>query len=58
MQHWRVLESGFRGSQQRVENIRPTDGLHYSSPWPWVRAMVMSAMLWAMIGWYFWSLFH
>jgi hypothetical protein len=50
--------SGFRDTQQRVENIRASDGLRYSSPWPWVRAIVMSMMLWALIGWYFWSLFH
>jgi hypothetical protein len=49
---------GIRDSRQRVKIIQPNNGLRYSSPWPWVRAILLSVMLWVMLGWYFWRLFH
>jgi hypothetical protein len=30
--------------------------LRYSSPWPWGRAIIISCMLWACIGWVVWRL--
>jgi hypothetical protein len=33
-----------------------TPPLRYSSPWPWVRAIIISCMLWAGIGWVVWRL--
>jgi hypothetical protein len=30
--------------------------LRYSSPRPWVRAIIISCMLWACIGWVVWRL--
>ena len=32
-------------------------GLRFSSPWPWVRAVMISLLLWAGIAALIWSLF-
>jgi hypothetical protein len=30
--------------------------LRYSSPWPWVLALVISSTMWVGIGWLIWTL--
>ncbi len=37
-----------------VSGYGPT--LRYSSPWPWVLALAISATMWAGIGWLIWKL--
>jgi hypothetical protein len=50
--------SGHSRPRQPVEMIDRGGDLRYSSPWPWALAVVLSLMLWAMLGWYFWRLSH
>jgi len=50
--------SSHRRARQPVETIHPGEGFRYSSPWPWVLAVALSLVLWAMLGWYFWQLSH
>jgi hypothetical protein len=44
--------------RRRIEIVNPGKEIRYSSPWPWILAIVLSLMLWAMLGWYLWWLFH
>ena len=37
--------------------VRNGSGLRFSSPWPWVRAVIISLLLWAGIAALIWSLF-
>jgi hypothetical protein len=32
-----------------------TDGLRYSSPWPWIFALGISLTMWAFLGWVIWA---
>jgi hypothetical protein len=50
--------SGHLHPHQRADIANPGHGIRYSSPWPWILAIVLSLMLWAMLGWYLWWLFH
>jgi hypothetical protein len=34
------------------------NGIRYSSPRPWILAIVLSLALWATLGWSAWRLFH
>jgi len=36
--------------------VKAPPSLKYSSPWPWLRAIIVSCMLWAGIGWVVWRL--
>jgi len=47
--------SGHRRPRQPVEITDPGNSLRYSSPRPWILAIVLSLMLWATFGWYFWG---
>jgi len=51
----RSISSHFR-LRRWVETVNPSTGIRYSSPWPWILAIVLSLMLWAMIGWVLWWL--
>jgi len=37
--------------------VRVAPGLRFSSPWPWVRAIMISLLLWAGIAALIWRLF-
>jgi hypothetical protein len=55
-------ESSRRRIEKATNGTTPDIGvgtpppLRYSSPWPWVRAIIISCMLWACIGWVIWRL--
>jgi len=36
----------------------PNKVIRFSSPWPWILAIVLSLALWAMLGWLIWWFFH
>jgi hypothetical protein len=39
---------------QTGKAVYPGGGLRYSSPLPWIVAIVLSSALWAMLGWLIW----
>lgn len=41
-------QARYRGRDYGPESA---PGLKFSSPWPWVRAMALSCVLWAFIAW-------
>jgi len=43
--------------QTRHIGVRMAPGLRFSSPWPWVRAIIISLLLWAGIAALIWGLF-
>jgi hypothetical protein len=42
----------------KIETTNPGGVIRYSSPKPWILAIVLSLGLWAMLGWTLWRLFH
>jgi len=44
--------------RQWVETFNASKVIHYSSPWPWVLAIVLSVALWALLGWFLWRLIN
>ena len=61
--NYKFLES--EAPQRVIDNTYGTrdigvgngSGLRFSSPWPWVRAVMISLLLWAGIAALIWSLF-
>jgi hypothetical protein len=49
-----LADSAYRSSDF---GVRMAPGLRFSSPWPWVRAIMISLLLWAGIGALIWKLF-
>jgi hypothetical protein len=41
-----------------IETTNPSGLIRYSSPKPWILAIVLSLGLWAMLGWFLWWLFQ
>jgi hypothetical protein len=39
----------------RAVRLRTADELRYSSPWPWLGALVISLSMWASLGWLIWG---
>jgi hypothetical protein len=40
------------------ETVNPNKVIRFSSPKPWILAIVLSLGLWAMLGCFLWWLFH
>jgi len=38
-----------------IADFENTDGIRYSSPWPWFLALSLSLAVWATIGWLIWG---
>ena len=53
------LSRSFADHAYKSRDIRVgvAPGLRYSSPWPWVRAIMISVLLWAGIAALIWRLF-
>jgi hypothetical protein len=41
-----------------AETVNPNKVIRYSSLKPWLLAIVLSLVLWAVLGWFLWWLFH
>ena len=53
------LSRGLSDNAYRLQKIGSATaaGVRYSSPWPWVRAIVISLLLWSGIAALIWRLF-
>jgi hypothetical protein len=45
-------------SKLAVTTTSPGHEIRFSSPMPWITAIVLSVAIWAVIGWFFSRLFH
>lgn len=50
--------SGHFRARRWVETVNPNRITRYSSPMPWIVAIILSLALWATLGWFLWWLFH
>jgi hypothetical protein len=46
-----VSHASYPADHAEGTNVR---GLRYSSPWPWIVAIVISLSIWASVGWLIW----
>src|SRR5262249_41296002 len=48
---------GDSSTGRRVETVSLGDSIRYSSPWPWIVAVVLSVALWSLFGCLVWFWF-